>query len=386
MKIGILTFHRSINYGAFMQCYALSHELKKRYPMHVIEVIDFEYLYKHNNYRSKISVINPLGIEYFLQYSRFQKDLGRLPLSSESFISDNTDTLCEYIQRNYDIVVVGSDAVWADKRGIREDNPYWLFGDKLKNVVKMSYAASAFSTKFDQLTSEEKAFYKDRLSSFYYIGVRDYATKDFVQSLFQNESNQKTIHLNHDPSFFLNPSKDAGLIRKTLKRHFVLNSKPCISFMTRHLPFIDKIRSAYCKEFNLLHFYTRNSIIDDLKDFRCRFLFNMSPLEWYNMYSGMTLNISNYFHGACLGIVNHIPTIVIDDSSQNYMSKYSQVMLDLGLQDRLFKKKDIDEDAFFRAITYCIEHQEEETMRLKKAIEIERQKSESFFNSLNTLL
>lgn len=354
--------------------------------MHVIEVIDFEYLYKHNNYRKKINIINPLGVEYLLQYSRFQKDLRSLPLSSESFITDNTNALCEYIKKNYDIVIVGSDAVWADKQGVKEDNPYWLFGDKLKNVVKMSYAASAYSTQFDQLTSEDREFYKDRLSSFYYIGVRDYATRDFIQSLFQNESNQKTVYLNHDPSFFLNPSQNAELRRNTLKRHFIMNSKPCISFMTRHLPFIDKIRSAYCKQFNLLHFYTRNSIVEDLKDFRCRFLFNMSPLEWYNMYSGMTINFSNYFHGACLGIVNHIPTIVVDDSSQKYMSKYSQVMLDLGLQDRLFKKNDIGEDSFFDAISYCIEHQEEEALRLKKAIEHERQKSESFFKCLSSLL
>ena len=28
MKIGILTFHRAINYGAILQCYALSETLK----------------------------------------------------------------------------------------------------------------------------------------------------------------------------------------------------------------------------------------------------------------------------------------------------------------------------------------------------------------------
>ena len=41
MKIGILTFHKAQNYGAFMQCYALSKELEKRFPGHTVEVIDY---------------------------------------------------------------------------------------------------------------------------------------------------------------------------------------------------------------------------------------------------------------------------------------------------------------------------------------------------------
>ena len=115
MKIGILTFHRSINYGAFMQCYALSHELKERYPNHDVEVVDFEYLHKHRAYRRKISKINPFGIEYSHMYARFQKDLEILPLSIETFITADTKDLRDYIKRNYDIVIVGSDALWADK-------------------------------------------------------------------------------------------------------------------------------------------------------------------------------------------------------------------------------------------------------------------------------
>lgn len=39
MKIGILTFHRAINYGAVLQCYALSEVLKKM--GHDVFVIDY---------------------------------------------------------------------------------------------------------------------------------------------------------------------------------------------------------------------------------------------------------------------------------------------------------------------------------------------------------
>lgn len=39
-----------------MQCYALSHELMSRYPEHQVEVIDFEYLRKHNMYKAPMKI------------------------------------------------------------------------------------------------------------------------------------------------------------------------------------------------------------------------------------------------------------------------------------------------------------------------------------------
>ena len=39
MKIGILTFHRAINYGAVLQCYALYTTLQSM--GHDVEIIDY---------------------------------------------------------------------------------------------------------------------------------------------------------------------------------------------------------------------------------------------------------------------------------------------------------------------------------------------------------
>ena len=41
MKIGILTFHRPINYGAFLQSFALSDYLKKIFPNEEFEIVDY---------------------------------------------------------------------------------------------------------------------------------------------------------------------------------------------------------------------------------------------------------------------------------------------------------------------------------------------------------
>ena len=52
MKIGILTFHRAYNYGAFLQCYSLQKELKARFPECDIKVIDYESLNMANYYKT----------------------------------------------------------------------------------------------------------------------------------------------------------------------------------------------------------------------------------------------------------------------------------------------------------------------------------------------
>jgi len=53
-KIGILTFHRSYNYGAFMQCYSLSHRLMRDFPQHEVEVIDYATQRVYANYPTEL--------------------------------------------------------------------------------------------------------------------------------------------------------------------------------------------------------------------------------------------------------------------------------------------------------------------------------------------
>lgn len=379
MRIGILTFHRSINYGAFMQSYALSQTLKKRYQEHTIEIIDFEYLWKHNRYKNT-SKIPPFSWEYRIKYNRFRSSLSLLPLSKQSFITNEVDGLCEYIKANYDIVIVGSDAVWAFQK-LKLDNPYWLFGNKLSGIIKMSYAASAFSTRFDKITEEEKEFIKERLADFTYIGVRDNATKEFVESLNPGQE----VFINNDPTFFLEPSVDKELYKKTLHKNLIYSNKKKIAFMTRHMPYINDIRNNLSSQYDLVHFHIRNSN-KDIFSTKCKYMPNLSPFEWYNAFGQMSLTITNYFHGGCLSIINHTPTIMIDDATTSYTSKYSQLMCDLGLNDSLFNIKTLNYQGLLEHIHYLLSHQDEEKLRISNAIQKERLKSQSFFDKLDSVL
>lgn len=385
-NIGILTFHRSINYGAFMQSFALSNEIKKQIPNVNVEIIDFEYLSKHKLYKQSV-YRSPFFLENTIKYLAFQRDLNTLPLSSESLITNNEDEVCDYIKKKYDVVIVGSDAVWAFQK-MKLDNPYWLFGDKLIDVVKMSFAASAYSTDFRNVSNAEKDFIKDKLNSFDYIGVRDSETYNFIHQVIP----EKEIHLNNDPTFFLNKANNQKLARRTLQKNLVFDDKPLVTFMTRGLPYIEEVKKHFGNKYRFIHFNHRNRAKDILNK-KTTLLYNLSPIEWYNIYCQSEINFSQYFHGTLLGIRNNVPTFSFDDTSFDYpyIGKNENVMVDLSLNDYLFKtselQKNLDEkERLFEQINFALNNIDQERLRLEKAANQERKKAESFFKALKSYL
>lgn len=62
MKIGILTFHRALNYGAVLQCYALYTTLKSM--GHEPEIIDYrpESIERYRHLYSKLSLAHDRSI------------------------------------------------------------------------------------------------------------------------------------------------------------------------------------------------------------------------------------------------------------------------------------------------------------------------------------
>lgn len=176
MNIGILTFHRAYNYGARLQCYALTKYLQSL--GHSVKVIDYYPDYFKEEYAlipikkinkagflSKISILIesllflPLKI---IRRRRFDRFLYRLPLSERLPSSAK-----QY--GNYDIVFVGSDQVW--NKQITGDcvDPFYTGVVKRKGIKLVAYAAS---TKVDS-AAIDTLFYKQILKNFERVSVRE---------------------------------------------------------------------------------------------------------------------------------------------------------------------------------------------------------------------
>ena len=198
MKIGILTFHRSYNYGAFMQSYALSRRIKKDFPEADVEIIDYATARMYRNYDTSLksyifgtidnrnSLITACKkiVKFILQpaqlkrtrtlYSAFERDLKYLPLSDFRVISDDCTEAFDAIRGKYDVIVVGSDGVW-EFISYSFPNAYYL-GDDLR-AVKMSYAASSDRMHINIIDEAQKALIAKSISELRFVGIRDVATE-----------------------------------------------------------------------------------------------------------------------------------------------------------------------------------------------------------------
>lgn len=389
-RIGILTFHRSINYGAFMQSYALSNELKNRYG-DIVEIIDFEKLSKHLMYKKTTEgVVNAIvrGNEEKIKYRRFQEDLKLLPLSTPSLITNDYDAVFDYINNRYDIVVVGSDAVWAYNKGLGLKNPYWLFADKLQ-CVKMSYAASAHSLDVENISQEEKDYIASCLKSFAYIGVRDVTTYNLVKSC----DSSLDVNMNCDPTVLLNvPEDDLG--RKILidKLGIGTNKKIISVMLGQRTPMFDILREQLKgSDYQYIALYKRVHWTDRFNWFSIPYLYNLSPYEWYHIYACMFLNITTFFHGTLLALKSGVPTFSFDVTrmGEKYVSKLKYVLADMTLSDYYFDiniNTSEEKKRFIELLHNTIEQRDLISAKINQYMEMEKKKSQSFFDKLETFL
>ncbi|MBQ4565181.1 MAG: polysaccharide pyruvyl transferase family protein [Oscillospiraceae bacterium] len=340
MKLGILTFHRSINYGAFMQCYSLSHRLQKDFPELQVEVIDYSSLRATCAMKQGIDrIADPAQRDaYSKRIHLFDHCCERLPLSDRRLESDDLDALYSWLNETYDIIVVGSDAVWNwNVRGF--PNAYFLKG---YHGTKLSYAASAHGLSFRGMTPEQKAFLSDALSEFSYLGVRDVSTE---QMLHLVDPGLNPRH-NCDPTMLLDISSlpcDLETVWEKLKEKGIDPDRPIFAVMASPGFVGRELRSYLGKDSQLIALYEPNEYAGAYMD-------TLDPFEWAKVFSLCSGTVTHFFHGTLLSLVNGIPPMATEPAqgfAVNYVSKIRDVLTRLEMlecyhpipMDRISKAK-----------------------------------------------
>ena len=385
-KIGVLTFHRSINYGAFMQCFALSHSLQQRFPDCQVEVIDYESRIMHEHYIPKFSLSYFKHPALFSQikkrYAAFQYVLEFLPLSDKTFISDGDDeALYEYIKAKYDAVVVGSDAVWNwIKRGF--PNPYLLA--KLDGIKKLSYAASAYGMKPESITAEQKEYFGKALDGFDFIGVRD----EYTSSLVKGIHGDGKLCFTCDPTVLLDLEYVASLlgtdypsyIASVKKKYSLPTDKTLVGVMDSSPDAAAAIKAKYGQKVYTVALYSYNNAAD-------KFIGDLNPLEWSLVFGAFDVTVTNYFHGTHLSLKNKTPVIAIDRTEFSIQNegKIHDVLRRAYLLDCYFDGKSPKEDitAKFDGI---IADRDEYVKHIETGFDALSDSSEAFFECVRGLL
>ena len=163
MKIGILTFHDGINYGAFFQVSALQRFLtQNRHDCQVIHYKDQGFA--NRELRGLLNVRHPVrSVRNLRKMAKFKHAHAGLNLTPK------VRQKAQLAELRFDRIVIGSDEVWNyATRYIGYDPTYFSAGLNAGKII--SYAASFGNITPDQDTPDELVKLLEGLSA---ISVRD---------------------------------------------------------------------------------------------------------------------------------------------------------------------------------------------------------------------
>jgi len=177
LKIGILTFHRCINYGSYWQARCLAEGLRAR--SHDAVILDHDSQEVNlAEWRCAFQPVLPTAVPksdyplYREKILKFFRIFESLPLSPRFQLEDPAE------MGNYDVVVVGSDEVW------NLSHPWFggcslFYGDGIRAQRLVSYAASFGN--YDASWGMDQTW-AEKLRNFEFISVRDENSQTIVKN------------------------------------------------------------------------------------------------------------------------------------------------------------------------------------------------------------
>lgn len=183
MKIGILTYHRSQNFGALLQAIALRTVLINL--GHEVYFIDYWPDYHKRMYKvidwSLLSLPYGLRSLYLLARSLYlHKSRKKRSDIFKSFISKYIEKCIRPYDGGdaYDVIIYGSDQIWRKQAGLKgKFNPVYFGDNNLLTDRSISYAASMGVINCN---SQEKSFIAENLSKFDNVLVREKNLQDLL--------------------------------------------------------------------------------------------------------------------------------------------------------------------------------------------------------------
>lgn len=325
-KIGILTFHRAINYGAVLQAFALQEFVIKNFLAYDVEIINFytdvqdtSYLsYKAINNKFKRLLASALFSHYRIydKKNKFDSFLCKYLKLSKRY-SDAVDFVTAPPQ--YDIYIVGSDQVFNPKNKYRE--VYYLNFDKEGNK-KVSYAASLGVDHYDE---DEKITIKKFLSDFDAISCREKQGVAAIEKLgFNVEFMCDPVFLLDRKSWISKLSIDKTKLNFPQKYIFVydLNGGDRLIKKAKELSKVTGL-PIYCLTGNIFQRYGIRHIF-----------YNLSPEEFLFCIKNSRFVVTDSFHGTALSIIfkrEFYSYIAV----KNTASRIYSILEDLNLDNRI---------------------------------------------------
>lgn len=297
-KVGVLTYHRPINFGAILQTTAMNNFLRNNgFRGEVIDYRDKRIERSRRLVGNRLSpdfiasirslLANVYDLRCFMikrkRFDEFSRQHIELSNRYHSLSENNKSPFLD----QYDYVIVGSDLVWNWEINGGPDPAYFLEGIKYSSAKKISYAASIGNS---DIPDAYKSSYKKLLNNFDLISVREDSAKKAICSLIDKE-----ISVVCDPVMLLSMAEWEPMERELdLPDHYIL------AYIVENNPKVNRIIDAVQKAtgIKIVNLSERKKADESIIN-RC----TAGPGEFLYAVHNADYIITNSYHGTVFSLL-----------------------------------------------------------------------------------
>lgn len=332
MKIGILTYHCTTNYGATLQAYALLTAIKQQ-GWKDVEIINYQpfsmlrifFIRPIQPINKKLQINTQIfvNLRKCLNMRRFV--LKNLPLSKKRYY---TKASLKKHNQNYDLAICGSDQIWRIDSLKGFNSAFFLDFINNTSCRKMSYAASFSDT--DSLNHHQPSIHK-LLKSFDKILVRDSNSLRLVEK----ECSFPAVKV-VDPTFLIN--YDNLVVLPKLRKEYLL-----IYNQQGFTPIEEDFIKNIAKNNNLI--IVSVGQINKIANMN---VVEADPKEWLGYFKLANYIVTNTYHGTIFSIIfKRQFTVVLNGNKSN---KTGDLLKDYNLEDRIFSIQSYTQNPEYKLI------------------------------------
>ncbi|WP_182866196.1 polysaccharide pyruvyl transferase family protein [Rhodopirellula sp. JC639] len=338
MKVGLLTFHFSNNYGALLQAYALRSWLIK-------QGVDAEFINYHPRYveEGKFAVdLSADGIRtnlksLFLQYSKLRSHLfHRQALTALDEFRTSRLGIDGPIWRSpeeldsaglqYDLLICGSDQIWNPSPQFGLDPVYFL-NFRATARRRISYAASFGSNELPSVFHRDVKRFLERFDA---ISIRERGGAAFAELLVG-----RPVRCLPDPTFLI---RDYSAL---IDEDTIVTSHAIFSYVLRSGTGFPRLAEQLKKTL-------RAKVVSGYNPLRrwkeIGTPVSGGPCAWLTNLSASRLVLTNSFHATVFSILFRRPFIAVKlpGTRSKLSARLEHLLRSVGLEERLIDANDVE--------------------------------------------
>ncbi|WP_179890975.1 polysaccharide pyruvyl transferase family protein [Bacillus sp. AFS017274] len=375
MKIGMLTYHNTNNFGGALQTYALQSVINKLGVE--CQVIDYRSDVISKRYKVK-NFFEIRGLKELIKYLINSRSEKKTKLCFDNFyknyIKHSKDSYdkgnISKTNQLYDKFIVGSDQVWnLSLSGM--DYTYFL-DFVYENSKKNSYAASFGVSSLEE---GESSKIEKLLFDFNNISIREPKPENFI-----NINEDKVVNINLDPTFLIKSDEWSSLSKnKNKEKDYILlytvASNPEIFDFAKELS-----AKTGCQ---ILYVHHTHKIRFDMNNIR-----DIGPQEFLGYIKNAKYVVTTSFHGVALSInFKKDFFYALSNSTNNFNSRITNIINLLDLSDRQIingQNDKINEAIDYESINETLEFEREKSITFLKHIVNETNMEINNVNTINS--